>query len=132
MLFADPVSDIAVLGIVDDELLPKQASAYKALTQGKGFSIDKVRMGQPVWALYLDGEWKRGIVRQRASALGIEFSSEIQPGMSGSPVVNANGRAVGIVVLTGDIFGYLINIFPGWLLRDLRAGTKRRKKPSST
>jgi len=68
-----------------------------------------LRLGVPIaaaagWVLTLEGEWQHGTLefqtyaqtRQRMS-----FSQRYQGGMSGSPILDAAGRAVGLAITCG-------------------------------
>lgn len=64
----------------------------------------KVRAGkkdEPVWVLSLDREWRKGLLTHvSATHLSIDIDENfIERGMSGSPVLNANAYAVGVVAL---------------------------------
>jgi hypothetical protein len=102
-LFADPAADIAVVGCPDTEQLDEQADAYYALTDDvPALRIDDARSG-PGWMLSLDGRWvaitlevRSGLIR---AALAIDAN---EAGMSGSPVLNKTGRAVGVITVGSE------------------------------
>lgn len=136
-LFADPVADIAVLGGPDEQERGVQAEAYQQLTeQPPALGIAEARSG-PGWVLSLDGCWTRITIQLlptvRGSLLSIDKS---EPGMSGSPILNDVGRAVGVVVVGPERVSKGVRMneetwhqpilsqnLPGWLL-----GSRRRKR----
>jgi len=80
--------------------------------------------------LSLDGHWIRGVVKRCNCSLWIDLEANVEPGMSGSPIVNEKGAAVGVVAVDivvrnnpnpkSHVSGpspYLIDNLPGWLLR---------------
>jgi hypothetical protein len=115
-LFVDPVADIAVLGCPDGQELYKEAEAYEALTDNApALPIRKVRNGKG-WLLSLAGQW----IRTTLEISGIEGRGlSIGPtkdGMSGSPILNDAGRAVGVVAVANGSEPILMRNLPGWLL----------------
>jgi hypothetical protein len=104
-LFVDPVADIALLGQPDYQDLPKQADAYDALTA----DVTPLVIGQlehPLrttgFLLTLDGAWFACTVERLPRDLSITNATEgIRGGMSGSPILDAAGRAIGVVCLSG-------------------------------
>lgn len=100
-LFADPVADIAVLGCPDAQEFGDQADAYHALTDGAPtLPIGKARSGRG-WVLSLNGQWIPTTLAV-FTGMGGAASLSIDPteaGMSGSPILNKVGRAVGLVAL---------------------------------
>jgi hypothetical protein len=129
-LFVNPVADIAVLGAPDGQA-DYDEDAYWELTNGAPFlRIDKARSG-PGWALSLDGQWTRTTLEVRHGIYGFSLSVDpVKAGMSGSPILNDSGLAVGIAVLgtettdkngertEGRSFGQVMlrRELPGWLL----------------
>jgi hypothetical protein len=155
-LFADPIGDIAVLGEPDNEVLPDEAEAYWALVgEASPVPISKLRpvrapitlstgdtiLGPPqaeseAWLLSLDGRWFRCEVTVTSRSLWIANASEaILGGMSGSPILDPGGNAIGIVNVSdgfktddgremgrpreGGPNALLIACLPGWLLLEL-------------
>lgn len=118
-LFVDPVADIAVLGCPDNQELANEADAYNALTGDlPGLQIREARRG-PGWILALDGPWEP--TRLEVSWDGGLSTDPTRPGMSGSPILNRFGRAVGIVALGGSRpQPVLTRNLPGWLLQGCR------------
>ena len=100
-LFADPVADIAVLGCPDEHGLVEEADAYHALTDDvPALTIDKARSGRGC-VLALDGvRWIPTTIRLDSDLYGtVLWIDPPEAGMSGSPILNDAGRAVGIVAI---------------------------------
>jgi hypothetical protein len=102
-LFADPVGDIAVLGAPDNQDYREQAEAYEKLVE----TVKPLRVaapGEEGWLLSLDGSWFRcRLEHQKFGPLWFRgLEGKIVGGMSGSPVLSANGKAVGVVCLGGS------------------------------
>jgi hypothetical protein len=98
-LFADRVADIAVLGCPDEQT--EEADAYRALTDVvPTLAIAKARSGRG-WLLALDGvRWIPTTIRLVSSIYGTSLSIDPpEAGMSGSPILNDAGRAVGVVAI---------------------------------
>jgi hypothetical protein len=103
-LFYDPVSDLAVLGPPDDQELSEHFDAYEDFTE----LLTPVPMADTeasgeAWLLSLENVWFRGrFERINMGPLWLtEFEGKILGGMSGSPVLNSAGAAIGVVNL-GD------------------------------
>jgi len=101
-LFVDPIADIAVLGCPEDQELGDEADAYYELTDNSPLlRIGNARSGRG-WVLSLDGQWVRTTMMVFSGIYGSSLSIDpTKSGMSGSPVLNDAGRALGVVVL-GD------------------------------
>lgn len=130
-LFADPIGDIAVLGSPDNQVLENEAEAYEKLVS----DIPALRIGDAMdqsdaWLFSLDDEWSKCVVGcNNFGPLWIKDAiGRIRGGMSGSPIVNINGRAIGVVCTSGggtDLESHteggpnprLTRNLPGWLLR---------------
>jgi hypothetical protein len=99
-LFVDPIADIAVLGCPDDQELGDEAKAYHELTDNvQVLRIGNARSGRG-WVLSLDGHWVRTTKEIFSSPGGVVLSiNPIEAGMSGSPILNEAGRAVGVAVV---------------------------------
>jgi len=101
-LFVDPIGDVAVLGPPDREVFPDEDEAYQTLV---GAVTTPLRMmdlpasdPQVAWLLSLQGEWFRCSVQRIGGLLGItEGADRIEPGMFGSPIIDDNGHALGVV-----------------------------------
>jgi hypothetical protein len=125
-LFVNPVADLAVLGSPDVQECYEEAAAYDRLAEETSFlQIDEARSG-PGWVLSLEGDWVRTTVETYdGTSLSIGPDGSNEPGMSGSPILNDAGRAVGVVVVGAE--EQSINVkaapqsmltrdLPGWLL----------------
>jgi hypothetical protein len=130
-LFVNPVGDIAVLGCPDDQEFVDEAEKYDAFIQGiQPVGISNAHSG-PGWVLSLDGQWVRTTLKVIRGLQGVGLSIDAaEGGMSGSPILNNFGRAVGIVVVGSETVGHdgnrtnerawgqpiLKRDLPGWLL----------------
>ena len=130
-LFADPVADIAVLTTPDGQEFYDEAEAYDELTEGAAALriVDAPQEG-PGWLLTLDGRWVVCTVHHSGGPLWIFDAAEpIIGGMSGSPILDADGAAIGVVSCAGGISGEpqtesgpnprLMGNLPGFLLRGI-------------
>ena len=130
-LFVDPISDIAVLGLPDDQELSDQWEKYDELVD----SLDPISVADapeetPAWLLSLDKHWRQCMVRHVGGPLWLYDAKDgIHAGMSGSPVLLGDGSAIGVVCVAGgvDLRLYteggpnprLMTNLPGWCLRAL-------------
>jgi hypothetical protein len=104
-MFADPIADLAVLGPPDDQELSAQNDAYRELVDSlKPLRIAAVPQTEeeawvPAWLLSLEGKWFgcKARYRRNGSLWVAETTEPIRGGMSGSPVVIAGGKAIGVV-----------------------------------
>jgi Trypsin-like peptidase domain len=123
-LFVDPIGDVAVLGCPNNEDLWEQAEAYEALIE----TVSVLPVGdQPramtcsAWLLSPEGDWFRCAVRHDDGPLWVSEGSEcITLGMSGSPILNDNCEAVGVVCASSEAGGSggpnarLVYHLPSW------------------
>jgi hypothetical protein len=129
-LFADPIEDLAVLmapSFQEDEVL----APYEAFMHGRSAlrlgvmptvapTAFPERRQLTVWVLTLDGHWNEGEGEQRGSRLIIR-GPHIVGGMSGSPVLTSDGRAIGVINLGTIGAGHsgtatmLADCLPMWL-----------------
>jgi hypothetical protein len=138
-LSADPIADIAVLGTPDNQSLFEVADDYERLTEKlKPIEIGDGAEKGPGWLLSLTGEWFECVIECEAD-WPLYISQTTQPirgGMSGSPVISAEGAAIGIVTLGNLEFDVekklvdqcldssgiknprLVRDLPGWLIRE--------------
>jgi hypothetical protein len=75
----------------------------------------------PVHVLRLDGEWHRGMASHVGGSLWLE-GCRIKGWMSGSPILNERGEAIG-VVSTGGPDPRLARDLPGWLAPKAERGS---------
>ena len=101
-IFVDPVSDFAVLAGPDDQVLYDEHGAYLELIEtGAAFQA-----GTPPaekfsgYVLTLNNEWRQCRLSFNGSlCVENEGSPEIQDGMSGSPILDEAGRAIGVIAI---------------------------------
>ena len=133
-LFADPVADIAVFGTPDNQELYDEAEAYEALTEAvPALHISDAPERCKARLLSLDQQWFRCAVQHHIDGpLWISDAAEpIVGGMSGSPILDEAGAAIGILCCSGGIGSdphteggpnpRLVANLPGWLLTRLAA-----------
>ena len=107
----EPVSDIAVLGALDEQECSKEVEAFKEFCeQTKPVPIFKgilaVRESIKVYVYTHLGTWLHGKVTQFSTQnfhqVCLEAEEAIIGGTSGSPIVNEEGELVGIVSTSGE------------------------------
>jgi hypothetical protein len=137
-VFADPAADLAVLCGPDGQELYDQSEAYERFVEAaSALRIDVVTSPREAWLLMLDGLWERCSVRVTDNyffpGLALTIVGATQgnaAGTSGSPIVSAEGTALGVISLgsldgSGSLFGdqagqpLLAGTLPGWLLAAL-------------
>ena len=126
-LFADPVADLAVLGPpVDDRAYDAFLETRPGLPVG---SVDLRRAECDAWMLSLTGEWFSCHLVARPRALMIVSAAErTENGMSGSPIVDDNGQAIGAVSsATGASQPQLASQLPAWLLESFGLAAIQRR-----
>jgi hypothetical protein len=116
-LFADPMADIAVLGQPDNQAWGDEADAYDQLMESittlvvadaPAQGIERRRVGEihiqiptpgegAARVLSLKGRWLEGQVARRSGWLAFEPKKYVVGGMSGSPIIDAKGAAIGVV-----------------------------------
>jgi hypothetical protein len=99
------------------ELLTFDDRQVKNPTPGEG----------PARVLSLQGHWLDGRVTRRSCWLAFEPAISFVSGMSGSPIVSPDGRAIGVVSVAG-LSPVLIDTLPPRLLRSIVAPRKARKR----
>ena len=133
-MFVDPVADIAVQGRPDSQALNEEAYAYDDLIEhATAIRIDNPPESAKGWLLGLDGRWGECIVQHPGGRwLWIkEAKLGIVGGMSGSPIVNDKGSAVGVLGMSsgsadttlhteGGPEPRLTHCLPGWVLLESR------------
>ena len=130
-VFADPVADIAVLAKPDDQALREDAEAYiNLIGELPALPVAEAPEKGRGWLLTLDGKWVACDV-QNVGRLWISNAAEpIIGGMSGSPILNSEGAAIGVVCCSsggeqldqhteGGPNPSLMDALPGWLLRGI-------------
>ncbi|MFY9838292.1 MAG: serine protease [Xanthobacteraceae bacterium] len=140
-LFVDPMSDVAVLGEPDGQAFYEQNDAYYELTD----DIEPLRIAPaklfplpeaphcadmrvphtPAWMLSLDGTWFCCGYRSHGRFLQLQTEAPIQGGMSGSPILDNDGAAIGLVSISSGgrhaegTCASLAEALPGWLRRQM-------------
>ena len=109
-LLADPIADIAVLGSPDNQELFKEANAYEALVESvKPLKIAASPLEGWAWLLSLNGEWFQCAVEYQKHVDGPLWvtnpAQEIVGGMSGSPILSDDGKAIGAICLGSLVAG---------------------------
>jgi hypothetical protein len=120
-LFVDPIADLAVLGEPDRQAFPPEMTAYQDLVASRSsLHIGTVMKPGPVWLMTLDGQWTRCAVPDdgwdRWLSIVGALPEAIAPGTSGSPIMAADGRAVGLIGVGGLSNPVLADRLPGWVL----------------
>jgi hypothetical protein len=135
-LFADPTADIAVLGSPDNQELSEQAEAYEELMENvprpfpigeapkqgtKQVKLGSGRFGGTIKTptpglgsallLTLNGKWIKHSVKRNGPWLWIDDQKHIESGMSGSPIVSPDCKAIGLVS-TGSLNPILLEALP--------------------
>jgi hypothetical protein len=135
-LFVDPVADIAVLGEPDYVISDTSPDPFWELVDGaEALYVGSITDGMRGWLLSLDDQWKSCILHLGpADGPGLwitEAAAGITDGMSGSPIIGDDGRAIGVVCTSrgtgpgpyregGPNPGLMFSL-PGWLLKQVRA-----------
>ncbi|MFZ0799959.1 MAG: trypsin-like peptidase domain-containing protein [Terriglobales bacterium] len=137
-LFFDPVSDLAILGEPDNQELGEESEAYARLVDGrKPFTVAAPETGEG-HMLALDGvTWQPTPLEVHATVWGSSLSTGATlAGQSGSPIVDAKGRAVALVSIGSEQVdlssGSRTNMdagpqpilklqLPSWVLKTVRA-----------
>jgi hypothetical protein len=145
-LFVDPIGDIAVLGEPDCHAMIEESDGYREMIEEiTPFAVSEAPREGSASLLSLAGRWFQ--CRVRHANIGplfvFEASEDIVGGMSGSPIVAADGSAIGIVTTSGGDAERrregpgptLMGNLPGWLLQQFgRAANKPagppKKKPA--
>ncbi len=97
-VFADPVADIAVLERPDDQALKEKAKAYDELIKlAEALPIADAPEEGPGWLLTLDRKWMACEVQNVGRLWIFKAAKPIVGGMSGSPILNSDGAAIGVV-----------------------------------
>jgi len=123
IIFCDVITDIAVLGEPDGQTFSDEYAAYGAFTESRPAlrlgDIPPSDLGEHqlrshhVHVLGLGGGWVCGRGQHVDRPLWLE-GCRIERGMSGSPIINERGEAIG-VVSTGGPDPRLARDLPGWL-----------------
>lgn len=141
-LFFDPVSDLAILGEPDNQEFGEENDAYARLVDGRKPFVVAVPETDEGHMLALDGvSWQPTPLKVHETIWGTSLSTgAVLAGQSGSPIVDAKGRAVALVSIgaehpalssgsrtaTGGPQPILKFQLPSWVLKTVRVtGTKK-------
>jgi hypothetical protein len=136
ILFVDPVADIAVLGAPDGQVLSEQADTYEALMASAHplavaeapIQRDHKAAEGEARVLSLDGHWRDGRVVRRGGWLAFTPEAFFEPGMSGSPIINMSGKAIGVASVNFRSPA-LVHHLPTGLLRSIRGARRHVEIP---
>jgi hypothetical protein len=96
-LFVDPIADLAVLGAPDNQGMCDENKQYEALTWAMTpLRIAKAGEDTPAFLLSLDLRWLACRVENIGGTLWITRAKRVG-GMSGSPIIDKDGRAIGVI-----------------------------------
>ncbi len=108
------IDDLAVFAAPDDQELSEQCERFElftadatALKLGQAPEVVasylwETMPGAPAWVLSLDGEWRPCTVHNGGRFLTIDHPAQlVESGMSGSPIIDAQGAAIGVISTTG-------------------------------
>ena len=119
-LFVDPVGDIAVLTGPDNQELWEEAEQYENLTEklSKCVPVGPPESKSQGWLLSLENTVLPCKIETVGHTISVsEVEGGIAAGMSGSPILDQRGRAVGIVSTNRDFHPCLAEMLPAWILR---------------
>jgi hypothetical protein len=136
-VFVDPISDIAVLSEPDNQSgLVEEAEAYDQFMESRPVLriATQSQHSRAAWVLTLDGEWEQCVMEVDRSLTLVHAKNGNAPGTSGSPILTADGSAVGVISVGTTVSGViharqygqprLSHALPGWLLRELLSGNE--------
>jgi trypsin-like peptidase len=112
--------DIAMFSEPDNQEISDQYDAYLEFMDGR----PALKIGAPSaaqspdgWVLSLDGIWKPCTVHTANNGRFLSTrGAKIEGGMSGSPILNAHGDAIGLIS-TAEVHPILSGCLPPWLQR---------------
>jgi hypothetical protein len=134
-LFVDPIADVAVLGEPDDQVYLDEFRKYEALVQDRAtLPVGPATGPSGVWLWGLDGQWHQATAERQRWAnrlllLAVTNPEAVAPGTSGSPIVAADGRAIGLISAGPDMNPVLSQNLSPWLLATLDRRVKVRQIP---
>ncbi|MCK1417646.1 trypsin-like peptidase domain-containing protein [Bradyrhizobium sp. CW4] len=110
------IDDLAVFGELDDEVFSEEYAKLTDTAMKAGVPPHQVEM--PGWVLSLDCRWVPCTVQSGDRLLHIS-KAKIENGMSGSPILNAAGAAIGLIS-TGSTNPSLADCLPPWIWRRVK------------
>jgi hypothetical protein len=104
-LAVEPVSDIALLGALDDQQFPDEVEAFEQFcetTSPVPLLTGRIKTRKPMLVRILghDGNWidgQVGLFNEAASSVWVEAEKEVSGGSSGGPILTLGGELVAIV-----------------------------------
>ena len=104
-LFADLIADVAVLGAPEHLDLYERAAEFESLVAtARPLPIGEAPTQRNINAaecesrvLSLNGRWRKGRVERRSGWLTFYPVKFFEDGMSGSPIIDMSGKAIGVV-----------------------------------
>jgi hypothetical protein len=136
------IEDVAVLGSLDDQQCWELAEEYEQFTLPCMVAGDAPARVEPWnwhrvpgangWVLSLDMVWTPCTIHRNDRFLTVS-GAKIEPGMSGSPILNARGEVIGIISMSGENLDEdygnnwhpsLADCLPPWLWRKLMTRTE--------
>lgn len=135
-LFVDPISDLAVLGEPDHQCAPDEWSNYQEFIKTVGvIPIADTHGKASAKVLTLNGAWADCRITASSGPIWLHDVTT-ESGMSGSPILNANLSAIGVLVVGRDSdlrMGSgpqprLMRNLPGWLLAECRRAPRPRRR----
>jgi hypothetical protein len=124
----DLCDDFAAFEAPDGQAFPDESRQYEEFAEQAAIPVarspDMVpswewqdHPGAPAHILMLDGEWQPCKVHNNGRLLWVEAGRGFQSGMSGSPILNADGAAIGVVSTSGgqNLAPSLSDCLPPWL-----------------
>ena len=118
--FVNPVADIAVLGAPDSQALYEEARAYDIMVDSvKPLVIADARQEETTaYLLSLDGELRKCTVTRNPDNLVVQDGKLVVAGMSGSPIISIDGKAIALVSTSGMSFNPVLrDNLPAWFFR---------------
>ena len=99
---SDPVADVAVLGSPDNQALWEEAEGYERRAgKARPLPIADAPTEGSAYVLSLDGQWIGCTAKHCGGSIWLEaVRGGVQSAMSGSPIVNGSGAAIGVVCLS--------------------------------
>lgn len=135
-VYADPVADLAVLAAPDAQHFAGEAKTYERLVahrtplhvaalllerKDKASMPEAAEWEGPGRLLSLDGQWFECRLRATRRLLWIgDKAQAFAGGMSGSPIADADGAAIGVLCTTAAN-PILVQHLPRWLLDEIGA-----------
>jgi hypothetical protein len=131
--------DLAVFSAPDNQELSGECELFEQFTAAAmiiGYPPAMVESykwadvaGAAAWVLSLVGEWQECKLHNGGRFLTLDKNATIDGGMSGSPIINEHGAAVGVISTGSSGFGDNVNsvltdCLPPWLLRKLDRNDK--------